>query len=101
MGSFFKTFFASLLALLIFSLLVFFIIAGAVGTLAKKDKPNVEAQSVLTIDLSKHFTEHATSSPLAVLGEEAPPALFEVIRLINHAKDDKNIAGIFIKADGN
>lgn len=101
MRSFFKTFFASLLALLIFSLILFFIIAGAVGTLAKKDAPEVAAKSVLILDLSKHFAEHGNSTPLGALGESDPPALYEVIRLINGAKTDKNVSGIFIQADGN
>ncbi len=101
MGSFFKTFFASLLALLIFSLIIFFIIVGAVGSLAKKDKPDVEEKSVLIIDLGNHFAEHASSKPLAALGDDGPPTLYEVVRLISHAKEDKNIAGIFIQADAN
>jgi hypothetical protein len=39
MRSFFKIFFASLLALIIFSLILFFVIAGAIKGLAEKDKP--------------------------------------------------------------
>lgn len=101
MGSFFKTFFAALLAMLIFTLIVFFIIVGAVGSLAKKEEPEVSAKSVLSIDLSKHFPEHGTAMPFTSLGEEPPPTLYEVVRLINAAKSDKNIAGIFIQADGN
>ncbi|MDQ6609395.1 MAG: signal peptide peptidase SppA [Bacteroidota bacterium] len=83
-----------------FTLIIFFIIVGVVGGLTKKDTPDVEAKSVLTIDLGKHFLEHIASSPLTALGGEKSPALYEVIRLINHAKADKNIAGIFIQADG-
>jgi protease-4 len=38
---------------------------------------------------------------LSSIGEDEPPTLFDVIRLIGQAKTDNNIAGIFIQADGN
>jgi protease-4 len=101
MRSFFKTFFAALLALVIFSLLAVLIIIGAVSSLAKNEGPDVAAKSVLTIDLSKAFTEHANNTPFASLAGNEVPTLFEAIRLINYAKEDKNIAGIYITADGN
>lgn len=101
MGSFFKTFFASLLALAIFSLIIFFVLIGFAKGIAEKDRAEVSANSVLTLDLSKHFPEHGASSPFASFGEEEPPTLFEVVRLIRHAKGDKDIAGIYISMDGN
>jgi protease-4 len=101
MRSFFKTFFAALLALVIFSLLIFFVLAALVGSLTKKDNAEVQAKSVLMLDLSKHFPEHSANSPLSSIGEDEPPTLFDVIRLIGQAKTDNNIAGIFIQADGN
>ncbi|GAA4748497.1 signal peptide peptidase SppA [Flavisolibacter ginsenosidimutans] len=101
MRSFFKIFFASLLALTVFSLIVFFVLVGLVKGFAEKSKPNVEDKSVLVIDLSKHFPEHESSLPLAVLGEERLPALFDVVRLIREAKTDKNIRGIYLSVDGN
>lgn len=100
MGSFFKTFFAALLALVIFTLVVFFIIAGAIGSIASKDEPEVTAKSVLTIDLSQHFPEHQSEAPFTSFGQETPPTLYEVVRLINAAKSDKSIAGVFIQANG-
>jgi protease-4 len=57
MGSFFKSFFASLLALLIFSLLAFFFFVAVIGGLASKDKPRVGAKAVLVLDLGQHFAE--------------------------------------------
>ncbi|HEY0040882.1 MAG TPA: signal peptide peptidase SppA, partial [Flavisolibacter sp.] len=33
--------------------------------------------------------------------EDEPPTLYEVIRLIRHAKDDGDIAGIYLSLDGN
>lgn len=101
MRSFFKLFFASFLALVIFSLLLFFLLLGLVGSITKKNEPEIEAKSVLSLDLGKKFNEHASASPLAVLGQGSSPSLYEVIRLVAHAKEDKNIAGILLTMDDN
>lgn len=101
MGSFFKMFFAALLALFIFGLLAFFIIIGMVKSFSDKEEGEVGDKSVLVLDLSKTFPEHNASSPFASLGEDEPPTLSEVVRLIQHAKDDEDIAGIYLSMDGN
>lgn len=101
MRGFFKIFFASLLALLVFSLLLFFILVGVVGSLASRDEAKVEAKSVLTLDLSKRFSEHASAGPLDLLAGEQNPTLYEVVRLINNAREDENISGIYLLLDGN
>ena len=101
MGSFFKTFFASLLALVIFSLIIFFIIIGFVKGLSDKDEEEIDGQSVLMIDLSKTFPEHKASSAFASFGKEESPTLYELVRLIQHAKDDDDVAGIYVSMDGN
>ena len=46
MGSFFKTFFASLLALVVFTLLVVFFLLASLGRIASSEKPQVLAKSV-------------------------------------------------------
>lgn len=101
MNSFFKTFFAALLALVVFCLLIFLVLIAAVKSLADKEKADVKDKSVLVIDLSKHFPEHSASSPLGTFGEEAPPTLSEVVYMIKEAKAEKNIRGIYLSVDGN
>jgi len=104
MKSFFKIFFASLLSLVIFSLIVFFLLAGWLAGLASKEKPRVETKSVLVLDLSQDFKELAVESPLSGFSsndEIDVPGLYDVVRLINKAKDDKDIAGIHIIANSN
>jgi protease-4 len=101
MRSFFKIFFASLLALVIFTLILFFFLIGLASSLTKKSKPELEAKSVLTIDLSKKFDEHSTPSRIPALGDGNTPTLSEAIRLIQYAKTDKNISGILLSLDGN
>jgi protease-4 len=102
MKSFFKIFFATLLSLVIFSLIIFFLFVGWVAGITSKNKPNVEARSVLVLDLSQDFKEQQVESPLSTISnndEINVPGLYDVLRLIKKAKDDKNIAGIYIIAN--
>jgi protease IV len=102
MRSFFKMFFASLLSILVFSLIVVFILLALVSRLTSKEKPEVAAKSVLVLDLGKHFFERRQPSPFSAFSEEgSDPGLFDVIRLVQHAKTDNNISGIYIEANGN
>lgn len=102
MRSFFKIFFASFLSLVIFSLICLFLFIAFVTALASKDKPEVPAKSVLVINLSQNFHEKKQDNPLsAVSGESDVPGLYDVIRLINYAKTDNDISGIYIEADAN
>ena len=55
MGGFFKMFFASLLALVIFCVIGIFLLVAFIAGLAKTDKPLVEKNSVLVINLGQRF----------------------------------------------
>ena len=104
MGNFFKIFFASLLALIVFCLIGVFLIAALVSGFTQKDKPEIEKQSVLVLDLGQHFKEQKDKGLLTnfSIGDEgATPGLYDVVRLIGKAKEDKNISGILITANDN
>ena len=102
MKSFFKIFFASLLALVVFSLIAVFIFAAAVAGIASKQTPQIPNKSVLILDLSDHFPERQQTGLAAKLNGTADiPGLYDVIRLIDRAKTDDHISGILIKADDN
>ncbi len=104
MKSFFKIFLASLLSLVIFALIIFFLFLGWVAGLASKEKPNIEAKSVLVLDLSQNFNEQRVESPLSPFSskdELEVPGLFDVVRLIKKAKNDKDISGIYLVANSN
>lgn len=103
MRNFFKIFFACLLALVIFTILAFFFFVAAVGGLTSKDKPMIASRSVLVLDLSQHFAEQVKRDPLNFFSNEDRdvPGLYDVVRLIQSAKTDKNISGIYILANGN
>jgi protease IV len=102
MGSFFKMFFASLLAFVVFCFIIFFLLFAVIGSIASDDKPEIADGSVLVLDLSKFFNERKQPDAFAAIaGDDEMPGLYDVIRLIHHAKDDENIAGIYVIANGN
>src|SRR6476620_8322494 len=103
MSSFFKMFFASLLSIIVFCLVAIFLLLAVVSQFTSKEKPDVAKNSVLVLDLGQHFKEqHESQPPFNALTQEGEaPGLFDVVRLIQHAREDDNIAGIYIKADNN
>jgi protease-4 len=103
MRNFFKIFFASLLALVVFTLLAVFFVVSMVGGMASKDRPRVAAKSVIVLDLGQHYKEQVKQDPFSIFRSDDKdiPGLYDVIRLLNRAKTDKNVAGIYIIANSN
>lgn len=104
MAQFFKYFFAALLALFVFCVLAFFLLIGIAGALASKETVELQAHSVLYIDLGKPLQEQTKENPFAVLeGEEssAQPGLHDMIQLIRHASGNDQIDGLYLKAGSN
>ncbi len=102
MRSFFKTFLSALLALVVFTLIVFFFLIAWVGNLTTSSKPRVETQSVLVLNLGQHYKEQVQQNPFgAFSGDEEKniPGLYDVIRLIEKAKTDAKISGIYIQCN--
>lgn len=101
MRSFFKTFFAALLALVVFSLFFVVIIIGIAKGLSDGEDEEMKDKTVLQLDLSQHFGDRQVANAISAISGNKAPALYELIRLIRHAKEDDHISGIFIILDGN
>ncbi len=104
MRSFFKIFFASLLALFIFTLLGFLVVAVLVGSAASSSKPDIGTKGVLVLDLSNEFNEQGKKNAVGSLTGDASadvPGLYDVVRMLHYAKTDSAIKGLFIKAEDN
>jgi protease IV len=102
MRGFFKTFFAVLLALIVFVVVGIFIMVGIASTLISPSKPSVGAKAVLVVDLGQTYKEQTQDNPLGDLGSDDEydvPGLYDVIRIIRHAKDDSAIHGIYLKCN--
>ena len=104
MKSFFKIFIASLLALIVFTILGVMVLIGLAASASSSDKPVIGTDAVLVLDLSKPYKETVQENPFASLttdGDFEIPSLFEMVRLIEHAKKDANVKGIYILASSN
>lgn len=102
MKSFFKSFFASLLALVVFFGLIFILFFGIAGALLADEQVKIEAKSVLVIDLSQRMNDRKIDDPFAAFsGDETYPDLSTAVKLIQHAATDSLIKGIYIIAKDN
>ena len=102
MRGFFKTFFAALLALVAFTVIIVLILAGKVGGLLASKKPDIASKSVLYIDLGQTYREQEQENPLSGLGSEEQydiPGLYDLVRLVRYAKEDTAIKGIYLKCN--
>lgn len=99
MRSFLKFFFASFIALIIFSVCAFFFMLAIIARMSTADRVVISANSVLVVDLTQTFNEQYSQGLLPM--SEKKPGLFDVVRLIKKAEGDDNIKGIYLKTDGN
>lgn len=102
MKSFFKSFFASLLAIVVFFGLLFVLFFGIAGALLADEQVRIEPNAVLLIDLSKQMSDRKSDDPFAEFtSEEVYPPLSESVKLIKHAAKDSLIKGIFLISNDN
>jgi len=104
MKSFFSSFFAALLAIVVFSIGGLMLLIGSAAAFSSDEPTTIPTNAVLVIDLNDNFTEKEVSDPFTELmnpGTGKIPSLTSVIGLIQHAKKDSNIRGIYIKCQQN
>jgi protease-4 len=104
MRGFFKTFFASLLALVIFSILSFFLFIGFLASVTSPERPIIGRNAVLVLDLSSPFREQAQDNPIDALisGDDNDlPSLYDAVRMIHHAISDSSVTGMYILCGNN
>ena len=102
MAGFFKSFFASLLALIVFVGFLFIVFLIIVGTLLSPSRPSVGEKAVLVVDLGQEYKEQAQDNPLADLGSDDEydiPGVYDLVRIIRHAGRDSAIKGIYLKCN--
>ena len=97
-------FLAAFVALIVFCGFLYLFISVAVSGLMADDTVEVPAKSVLYIDLAKNFRDKKQVNPLLEFTgnvEDEIPSLYELTRMIRHAKTDSSIKGIYLKANSN
>lgn len=104
MKTFFKSFLGTLLALFVFTLIGFFLVVGIAASFSKEEEKTIEPNSVLVLDISETYPEQSNDDPFAELINKKKgktPSLSELIGLIEFAKKDSTIKGIYIKCKNN
>lgn len=103
MNNFFRTFFAALLALVVFALIMLTVVIGTISGIKSSKQSVTGEKAVLVVDLSQHFSEVEQPNPVSAISGDrsSPPSLYDMIRLIRHAKNNAAVQGIFIKCGNN
>lgn len=104
MKSFFKIFFASFLALVVFTIISMLIIFGVIGSMISGSKPEIGNKSVLVLDLNQTYHEQQSEDLLSLLEKNSlnpVPGVFDVVRMIDYASSDSAIKILYIKASQN
>lgn len=102
MKEFFRSFFASLLAIFVSGFLLigfFFVLVMAVARSVTKEENKTVSGDIITIDLTKRIHEISETNPLAAFseGQAYKAGLYEITQAISSARDDNDIKGIFLK----
>ncbi len=104
MKSFFKMFFAALLALIVFCGIALIIVLSIFGGILSKEKTVIPSKSVLVLDLSRSYQEKKMENPVVEITgniDEVVPTLYELVRLLAKAKADSSIKGLYVKCNDN
>ena len=104
MRGFFKIVFATLLALILFTVIGVFILIGIATSAASSEKPTIGTKAVLVLNFDVPFKEQHEEDPFNSLFKKTSedlPSLFEVIQLLHHAKSDSLIKGVYLQCASN
>lgn len=102
MNNFFRIFFASLLALVVFAILS--LLAGVIfmSSVASGKEAVTGEKAVLVVDLADQYPEVPETNPFSAFGgPPSKPSLYDLVRLIRHAKTNADVKGILLKCGRN
>ncbi|MDI9320733.1 MAG: signal peptide peptidase SppA [Phycisphaerales bacterium] len=106
MKQFFKMFFASLLGVIVASVIIVGLFIGAIVGLAAKgvsgassEKISIKRNSLLELDLSQSFHEQGEENSFSFMnsGGAAEAGVYEITQSLQAAAKDEKIKGLFIK----
>jgi protease-4 len=79
------------------------IVIGTISSIKSSKETVTGENAVLVIDLTQHFSEVEQSNPVSAISGDrsSPPSLYDMIRLIRHAKNNTSVKGIYVKCGNN
>ena len=105
MKNFLSSLLATLLGLIIMTLLVFFIFVGIIAASTSREAPEVKENSVLLAKFNAQISDRANEDPFAqfmsgnFMGADLM-GLNQILKDLDKAEADENIEGIFLKLGG-
>ncbi|MEM6641980.1 MAG: signal peptide peptidase SppA [Bacteroidota bacterium] len=97
--AFLRNFLAAFIALIVFSLVLFFVVAGIAASASREVIPTVQDKTVLHFPMGGILQERTLDDPLLKAISDTPPAygLLELIAAIDAAGKDDRIEGILLE----
>lgn len=97
--AFLRNLLATIVGLIIFSMIGFFILIGVVASASADETPTVKSNAVLYFPMTGMLQEKAVDDPFLTAFADAPPtqSLLDIIAAIERAKYDDNIKGMYIE----
>jgi protease-4 len=98
--SFLKVVFATIVGLILFSIISFLFLAGTIGALSSGEAPQVASNSVLYLSMQGQIDERVADDPFNDLLPQSAPTptgLLSLLETIEKAKNDDNIRGIYME----
>ncbi|WP_370087635.1 signal peptide peptidase SppA [Ekhidna sp.] len=97
--AFLRNLLATIVGLIIFSIIGFFMLIGIVASASADEAPTVKTNSVLYFPMTGVLQEKAVEDPFLTVFADAPPAqsLLDIISAIKKAKTDDRIKGIYVE----
>jgi protease-4 len=104
MKNFFTIVLASLVSLIVFSIMGIVFIFVIAAVISVEEPKKIASNSVLVLDVAENFPEQSKSDAFTEFLSKKKgklPSLSELVTLIHHAKTDPSIKGIYIKCQQN
>lgn len=100
---FFLNVLATIVGLILFTIISFFMLIGIIGIIASGEEVRVQKNTVLHVNLNRQILEQAVDNPFAELGlfgssVASPLGLVDVVEAIRAAAEDENIEGIYLES---
>lgn len=107
MKQFFKYVLATIVGIVISSIVIFLMFLGIVGAIvssADKKEVKIEPNSILYVDLKQEIVDRGSEDPFkgfdfASFQPNSPIGLNQILKAIANAKEDSNIKGILLELD--
>jgi len=97
--AFLRNLLATLVGLILFSIIGFLILLGIIGAASSDEAPKVKENSILFFPMTGVLQEMAVDDPFLEVFADAPAthSLLDIISAINTAKDDDRVKGIYLE----